>query len=55
MRRTWAASTGGYVRSTTDFYAALERAGHQRHKTKSGIVVRGLALKSEFDSQEAPF
>ena len=53
--RAWAASTGGYVRSTTDFYAALERAGHQRHKTKSGIVVRGLALKSEFDSQEAPF
>ena len=53
--RAWATSTGGYVRSTTDFYAALERAGHQRHKTKSGIVVRGLALKSEFDSQEAPF
>lgn len=53
--RAWAASTGGYARSTTDFYNALERAGHRRSRTNKGSVVGGLTLKSEFDSQGNPF
>lgn len=53
--RAWAAATGSYVRSTTDFYAALERAGFERRKTRQGIVVAGMTLKSEFDEWAEPF
>ena len=41
--------TGEYIRSTTDFYAALESAdGFERRRTKKGSLVYGLRLKSEF-------
>ena len=40
---------GEYVRSTTDFYVALESAGcFDRHRMKSGVVISGLRLKSDF-------
>ncbi len=39
---------GDYIRSTTDFYAALEAAGFVRRKTSAGIMILGLQLKSDF-------
>lgn len=42
--RAFSASNGEYVRSTTDFYAALEAEGLSRQKTRGGMVVRGICL-----------
>lgn len=42
--RAYAASTGEYVRGTTDFYSALELAGYRKYRTKKGGVVDGLML-----------
>lgn len=42
--RSFAAGTGEYVRSTTDFYAALEMKGFLKRKTKTGAMVYGLQL-----------
>lgn len=44
--RSWALSSSEYVRSTTDFYTALERAGFERRRTKTGILVFGLKPKA---------
>lgn len=41
--------SGEYIRSTSDFYGNLEKAGFQRHKTKKGILVHGLRLKEGQD------
>ncbi|AHM57661.1 hypothetical protein EAL2_808p01560 (plasmid) [Peptoclostridium acidaminophilum DSM 3953] len=38
---------GEYTRSTTDFYTALETAGFERKKTKTGSSVYGVRLKAE--------
>ena len=38
-----------FARSTTDFYGALAQRDFERKKTKTGIVVLGLRIKSEFD------
>ena len=43
--RAYCAANGEYTRSTTDFYAALEKTGHQRKKTSKGVMVYGLKLK----------
>ena len=37
--------SGEYIRSTTDFYGNLEKAGFFRHRTRDGSFVRGLKLK----------
>lgn len=50
--RAWSARTGEYPRSTTDFYQALEQSGFTRRKTKRGYKVYGLALTSEFITQQ---
>ncbi len=46
--RSYCMQVGEYTRSTTDFYVALESAGFERKRTKAGITVYGLQLKSEF-------
>ena len=46
--RSYCMQVGEYTRSTTDFYAALEGAGFERRKSKSGAVVYGLRLQSDF-------
>ncbi len=46
--RSYCMQVGDYIRSTTDFYTALEAAGFTRRKTSAGIVVLGLQLKSDF-------
>ncbi|MBH5299869.1 DNA primase [Corynebacterium silvaticum] len=47
--RAWAIGRGDYARSTTDFAAALEKAGHTKHRTNQGVRVVGLRLKTEFE------
>ena len=46
--RAYCSRNGEYARSTTDFYTGLETAGFVRKKTKSGNVILGLQLKSDF-------
>lgn len=46
--RAWAQATSGWARPMIDFNAATEQAGYARKKTKTGIRVFGLAIKSEF-------
>jgi len=40
---------GEYIRSTTDFYGALEKAGFGKRKTRIGRVIVGLRLKEGQD------
>jgi P4 family phage/plasmid primase-like protien len=54
--REWAQTRGDFVRSTTDFSAALRAAGFEHVKTKKCNMWRGLTLISEFLSEdELPF
>jgi len=46
--RAYCARTGEYTRSTTDFYTGLETAGFERKKTRTGAIVAGIRLKSDF-------
>lgn len=46
--RSYCVQMGEYTRSTTDFYTAIEQAGFRKCKTKAGIFVLGLRLKSDF-------
>lgn len=46
--RAYCMQVGEYIRSTTDFYTAIEQAGFEKHKTKAGIMIYGVQLKSEF-------
>jgi phage/plasmid-associated DNA primase len=48
--RAWAQNTAGWARPMMDFNAAVEQAGYVRKKTRNGMFVHGLAIKSEFDT-----
>lgn len=41
---------GEFTRSTTDFYTALDSCGFERKRTAKGVLVKGLRIKSEFES-----
>jgi phage/plasmid-associated DNA primase len=43
---------GEYLRSTSDFYGALEKAGYMRRKSNKGSFVFGLKLKDGQDFLE---
>ena len=47
--RAYCIQNGEYIRSTTDFYAAVENAGFYRHKTNKGSFVEGVKLKTGND------
>lgn len=47
--RAYCIQGGEYTRSTTDFYAAVEKAGYVRRKTMNGTLVYGLKLKTGQD------
>lgn len=47
--RAYCIQNGEYVRSTADFYSAIDKEGFFRHKTKKGIIVKGVKLKTETD------
>ncbi|WP_308682133.1 phage/plasmid primase, P4 family [Stomatobaculum longum] len=42
---------GEYIRSTSDFYSSMEKAGFNKRKTNKGILVMGIGLK---DGQDFP-
>ncbi len=46
--RNYCQRTGEYTRSTTDFYAAVEAAGFVKRKSRTGAMIHGLRLKSDF-------
>lgn len=47
--RAYCIQNGEYTRSTTDFYAAVEKLGFYRHKTNKGSMVTGVKLKTGSD------
>lgn len=47
--RAYCIQNGEYTRSTTDFYAAVEKMGFYRHKTNKGSMVTGVKLKTGSD------
>ena len=47
--RSYCLQMGEYTRSTTDFYSALESTGVVRKRTRTGVIIYGLRLKSEFE------
>ncbi|MEG3334480.1 phage/plasmid primase, P4 family [Streptococcus suis] len=46
--RAYALQNGEYVRSTTDFYTALETAGYNRQRTSKFNAIVGLKLLDDF-------
>ena len=44
--------SGEFIRSTTDFYGSLEKAGYTRRRTNKGRLVHGLKLKEGLDFLE---
>jgi len=47
--RAYCLKNGEYTRSTTDFYAALDKAGYNRFRKSTGVKVYGLRLKEGQD------
>ena len=47
--RAYCIQNGEYIRSTTDFYHAAEKAGFTKRKVKAGVLVQGVRLKSGND------
>jgi len=47
--RAYCIQNGEYIRSTTDFYSAVEKNGFAKRKTSAGILVMGLRLKTGQD------
>ena len=47
--RAYCIQNGEYIRSTTDFYSAVDKAGFIRRKTNKGMFVHGVQLKSGQD------
>ena len=47
--RTYCTETNEYIRSTADFYSALEKAGFERLVIERKRYFRGIKLKPEFD------
>lgn len=50
--RTACIANGEYIRSTSDFYGAIEKAGFVRRKTNKCTYVYGLRLKDGQDFME---
>ncbi len=46
--RAYCLGIGEYIRSTTDFYSALEIAGFEKKRTNASRFIKGLRLKEEF-------
>lgn len=46
--REYCVENGEYIRSTTDFYTALEQAGYKRKRTTQCNVIIGLCIKCDF-------
>lgn len=53
--RIFSASNGEYVRSTSDFYAAIEAEGFTRQKTRSGYIINGLSISPASEEAQDVF
>ena len=52
--RAFCGRNGEYVRSTTDFYNALDSLGVERKKRREGVIVLGIRLSLE-KTEDVPF
>lgn len=50
--RAYCIQNGEYIRSTTDFYSAVEKAGYVKRRTNTGSFIYGLRLKKGQDFLE---
>ena len=50
--RSYCAETNEYVRNTTDFYYALEKAGFERFKWNNKRYFKGLRIRTENSAEE---
>ena len=48
--RAYAQQCNEYVRSTTDFYAAIDKAGFLRSRRNGNRYIKGLRLKNDFEA-----
>jgi P4 family phage/plasmid primase-like protien len=46
--REYCVKNGDYIRSSVDFKAAVENAGYETQRTKTGVIVHGLRVEREF-------
>lgn len=46
--RIFCTQMGEFIRSTTDFYTALETVGFEKFRDRNGRYIKGLKLKSDF-------
>lgn len=46
--RDYCLANGEYVRSTSDFYGALEQSGFKKKRTNAGRYILGISLKADF-------
>ena len=53
--RGYCISTGDFIRSTADFYTALEFAGYRKRKERTGSYVDGLKLKDDETTASGDF
>lgn len=49
--RSFCLQVGEFVRSSADFYTALESFGFERYRDRKGRYVKGVRLKTEFDQE----
>ena len=45
-------AAGEYIRSTTDFYSSLEKAGYEKQRRNTGRMIKGLRLNDGQDFLE---
>ncbi len=49
--RLYCLRVGEFVRSSADFYTAIEALGFERYRDRNGRYVKGIRLKSEFEME----
>lgn len=50
--RIFCTQMGEYIRSTTDFYTALETLGFKKFRDRNGRYIKGLKLKTDFMEED---
>lgn len=50
--RIFCTQMGEYIRSTTDFYTALETVGFEKFRDRNGRYIKGLKLKTDFTEED---
>ena len=50
--RIFCTQMGEFIRSTTDFYTALETVGFEKFRDRNGRYIKGLKLKTDFIEED---